>query len=78
MGCWLPVFMKYRYYICDVFTETRFGGNQLAVLTCDANHSLARIIRIICAASHLRWKSFPDAKLAEDGIPDGFFVSATK
>lgn len=25
--------MHYRYYICDVFTETRFGGNQLAVLT---------------------------------------------
>ncbi len=24
--------MKHRYYICDVFTETRFGGNQLAVL----------------------------------------------
>jgi trans-2,3-dihydro-3-hydroxyanthranilate isomerase len=24
--------MKYKYYICDVFTETRFGGNQLAVL----------------------------------------------
>ena len=24
--------MKYRYYICDVFTQTRFGGNQLAVL----------------------------------------------
>lgn len=24
--------MKYQYYICDVFTETRFGGNQLAVL----------------------------------------------
>ena len=24
--------MKYRYYICDVFTDTRFGGNQLAVL----------------------------------------------
>lgn len=24
--------MKCRYYICDVFTETRFGGNQLAVL----------------------------------------------
>jgi trans-2,3-dihydro-3-hydroxyanthranilate isomerase len=23
---------KYRYFICDVFTETRFGGNQLAVL----------------------------------------------
>src|SRR5438045_8147991 len=24
--------MKYRYYICDVFTGTRFGGNQLSVL----------------------------------------------
>lgn len=24
--------MAYRYYLCDVFTETRFGGNQLAVL----------------------------------------------
>src|SRR5215469_10630687 len=24
--------MKYLYYICDVFTEMRFGGNQLAVL----------------------------------------------
>lgn len=25
--------MGYRYFICDVFTDTRFGGNQLAVLT---------------------------------------------
>jgi trans-2,3-dihydro-3-hydroxyanthranilate isomerase len=24
--------MRYRYYICDVFTDARFGGNQLAVL----------------------------------------------
>lgn len=24
--------MKYRYFTCDVFTETRFGGNPLAVL----------------------------------------------
>jgi trans-2,3-dihydro-3-hydroxyanthranilate isomerase len=24
--------MHYRYSICDVFTDTRFGGNQLAVL----------------------------------------------
>jgi trans-2,3-dihydro-3-hydroxyanthranilate isomerase len=24
--------MDYRYYICDVFTNARFGGNQLAVL----------------------------------------------
>ena len=23
---------RYRYYTCDVFTDTRFGGNQLAVL----------------------------------------------
>jgi hypothetical protein len=24
--------MNYRYCICDVFTETRFDGNQFAVL----------------------------------------------
>jgi len=24
--------MRYRYFICDVFTDKRFGGNQLAVL----------------------------------------------
>ncbi len=24
--------MRYQYYICDVFTDKRFGGNQLAVL----------------------------------------------
>jgi trans-2,3-dihydro-3-hydroxyanthranilate isomerase len=24
--------VRYHYYICDVFTDTRFGGNQLAVL----------------------------------------------
>jgi trans-2,3-dihydro-3-hydroxyanthranilate isomerase len=24
--------VRYRYYLCDVFTEARFGGNQLAVL----------------------------------------------
>jgi trans-2,3-dihydro-3-hydroxyanthranilate isomerase len=24
--------MKYRYYICEVFTERRFGGNPMAVL----------------------------------------------
>jgi trans-2,3-dihydro-3-hydroxyanthranilate isomerase len=28
----IEVAMRYRYYICDVFTDTRFGGNQLAVL----------------------------------------------
>jgi trans-2,3-dihydro-3-hydroxyanthranilate isomerase len=24
--------MRYRYFLCDVFTDVRFGGNQLAVL----------------------------------------------
>ncbi len=24
--------MRYRYYLCDVFTDNRFGGNQLAVV----------------------------------------------
>src|SRR5215467_958395 len=24
--------MRYQYYTCDVFTQTRFGGNPLAVL----------------------------------------------
>ena len=24
--------VKYKYYICDVFTTKRFGGNPLAVL----------------------------------------------
>jgi trans-2,3-dihydro-3-hydroxyanthranilate isomerase len=24
--------MRYRYYICDGFTDSRFSGNQLAVL----------------------------------------------
>jgi trans-2,3-dihydro-3-hydroxyanthranilate isomerase len=24
--------MRYRYFICDVFTDVRFGGNQLAVV----------------------------------------------
>lgn len=40
--------MKYRYYICDVFTNKRFGGNQLAVLpdasglTDNQMHQIAR------------------------------------
>ncbi len=24
--------MRYQYYLCDIFTSTRFGGNQLAIL----------------------------------------------
>jgi trans-2,3-dihydro-3-hydroxyanthranilate isomerase len=29
----LPLLVKYRFHTCDVFTDTRFGGNPLAVLT---------------------------------------------
>ncbi|MFA6541865.1 MAG: PhzF family phenazine biosynthesis protein [Bacteroidota bacterium] len=29
--------MKYPYYTCDVFTDTRFGGNQLAVFPAGAS-----------------------------------------
>ena len=40
--------MRYRYYTCDVFTSTRFGGNQLAVLP-DAqglsDHQMQQIAR---------------------------------
>jgi trans-2,3-dihydro-3-hydroxyanthranilate isomerase len=32
MGKAQPEPLRYRYHICDVFTDTRFGGNQLAVL----------------------------------------------
>lgn len=31
--------MRYRYYTCDVFTDTRFGGNPLAVLPAAAGLS---------------------------------------
>jgi trans-2,3-dihydro-3-hydroxyanthranilate isomerase len=31
--------MQYRYFICDVFTDTRFGGNPLAVLPAAAGLS---------------------------------------
>jgi trans-2,3-dihydro-3-hydroxyanthranilate isomerase len=38
--------MGYRYYICDVFTDTRFGGNQLAVLPDARGLSAARMQQI--------------------------------
>jgi trans-2,3-dihydro-3-hydroxyanthranilate isomerase len=38
--------MRYRYYICDVFTDTRFGGNQLAVLPEAAGLSDGRMQQI--------------------------------
>jgi trans-2,3-dihydro-3-hydroxyanthranilate isomerase len=40
--------MGYRYYICDVFSETRFGGNPLAVLPEAAglsDHQMQQIAR---------------------------------
>jgi trans-2,3-dihydro-3-hydroxyanthranilate isomerase len=38
--------MKYRYYTCDVFTETRFGGNPLAVLPAAAGLSAETMQKI--------------------------------
>jgi trans-2,3-dihydro-3-hydroxyanthranilate isomerase len=38
--------MSYRYFICDVFTDTRFGGNQLAVLPEASGLSPARMQQI--------------------------------
>ena len=38
--------MRYRYYLCDVFTDTRFGGNQLAVLPQAAGLSGERMQQI--------------------------------
>ena len=39
---------KYEYYICDVFTQQKFSGNQLAVIT-DAeglsDHDMQNIAR---------------------------------
>lgn len=40
--------MNYRYYICDVFTDTRFGGNQLAVLPEASGLSSAQMQQITC------------------------------
>jgi trans-2,3-dihydro-3-hydroxyanthranilate isomerase len=40
--------MKYQYYTCDVFTQTRFGGNPLAVLPKAAglsDHQMQQIAR---------------------------------
>ena len=38
--------MRYRYYLCDVFTDTRFGGNQLAVLPQAAGLSAERMQQV--------------------------------
>lgn len=40
--------MKYRYCICDVFTETRFGGNPLAVLPQASGLSTQQMQQIAC------------------------------
>ena len=33
--------MEYKYHTADVFTDTAFGGNQLAVLPDDGQHVTA-------------------------------------
>jgi len=38
--------MRYRFYTCDVFTDTRFGGNQLAVLPEASGLSAEKMQRI--------------------------------
>jgi len=38
--------MRYRFYTCDVFTATRFGGNPLAVLTNAVGLSAGRMQQI--------------------------------
>lgn len=38
--------MRYRYYLCDVFTDTRFGGNQLAALPQAAGLSSERMQQV--------------------------------
>ena len=38
--------MGYRYFICDVFTDTRFGGNPLAVLPAAAGLSARQMQQI--------------------------------
>lgn len=38
--------MRYRYYLCDVFTDNRFGGNQLAVLPDARGLSDEQMLRI--------------------------------
>ena len=40
--------MRYRYFTCDVFTDTRFGGNQLAVLPEAEGLSDAQMQQIAC------------------------------
>ena len=49
--------MGYRYYICDVFTETRFGGNQLAVLT-DARGLSDRQMQQVAREFHFSESAF--------------------
>src|SRR5882672_1097586 len=40
--------MRYRYFTCDVFTDTRFGGNPLAVLPAAlglSDHQMQQVAR---------------------------------
>ena len=49
--------VRYRYYICDVFTDQRFGGNQLAVLP-DAEGLSARQMQQIAREFNFSESSF--------------------
>lgn len=49
--------MRYRYHTCDVFTETRFGGNPLAVLP-DASGLSDRLMQRIAREFNLSETSF--------------------
>jgi trans-2,3-dihydro-3-hydroxyanthranilate isomerase len=50
--------VKYHYFICDVFTEQRFGGNQLAVLPAEAGHT--RKVRIFTPTTEIPFAGHPN------------------
>jgi trans-2,3-dihydro-3-hydroxyanthranilate isomerase len=49
--------MQYNYYICDVFTTNRFGGNPLAVLT-DASGLTEKQMQLIAREFNFSESSF--------------------
>ena len=49
--------MQYKYYICDVFTSKRFGGNPLAVLT-DASGLTEKQMQLIAREFNFSESSF--------------------
>ena len=65
--------MRYRHYICDVFTDRRFGGNQLAVLPEAEGLSQGQMQQI---AREFNFKSDDDFDIRarmfapRDGVPE--------